>query len=145
MQLSKQTIAAISAVSYAAVGNAAPGPGEVGEWWDINCKHGQPNDIVSSDIGGMAQVLATSTTYGNLRSPYTMPQNSAITFSYNTAFLEVVNKQLLDRSVVEFRYLAGALDAIKNQCCGSFPSCIGSTAIMRSSNFHNLLLIVRRS
>lgn len=145
MQLSQHILAAIAAVSLAAVGNAAPGPGEVGEYWDIACKYGEPNNIVSSDIKNMASYLASQTTYGGLQSPYKIPQNNDFTLYYGTAAINVVNKYLLDTATLEFRHIAGALDAMRNQCCGNYPTCIGSTALMRSSNYKNLLLILRKN
>ncbi|RFN44733.1 hypothetical protein FIE12Z_10999 [Fusarium flagelliforme] len=145
MQLSKHIVAVISAVSIAATGNAAPGPGEVGEFWSIECKHGEPNNIVSSDIKNMASHLATQTTFAGVKSPYTLPENGAFSWYWGTAAMEVLNKYLFEKATVEYHHLAGALEAMRNQCCGSYPTCIGSVAYMRSSNYKNVVVIIRKS
>ncbi|KAL0941289.1 uncharacterized protein CTRU02_204052 [Colletotrichum truncatum] len=145
MQLSGHLIAAISAISFAAPGIAAPGPGQVGEWWNISCKHGGPNNIVTGDISGLIHSLRTQSVIGNVGTPVWITSNSDVKFWYGTTLVTVLNKYLLEGANFEFRHLADALEAMRNSCCGSYPNCIASSANMRSSNYKNLVILVSRN
>jgi hypothetical protein len=98
---------------------------------DIKCKSGSPNDIQAVDWQNEISNLLNGDG-GGLSDPFLLRETidlnaSAETIHTGSFSVLVSNGFVFESTHVSFSSLAQALQTMKDQCCGSFLSCIGGT------------------
>ena len=99
---------------------------------NIECFNGSPNDINADDMQRLINDLRSVSIQGvenpvDLRSVFTIGQRSDRAVFLGTARTVIRNNQPFSSTHVKQEDWGLALQQVKDQCCGSFPTCIGGS------------------